>query len=182
MALFSSGRDARLVKSINRELLHDFIQLEVAYYKLSLPETETNIYGESNKKAYFQPIRIFCLVSKEDKASADTDIGLDFTKNAVFSFLRDDLLERNIFIEVGDIIEYDAKYYEIDNVRNQQYWMGRNPDTLIAGTKGEIPEHGYSISVIAEAHMTKVSNLNLIEVRSGINTIKTQTKKIWSNL
>jgi hypothetical protein len=182
MALFASGRDARLVKSINRELLHDFIQLEVAYYKLSLPETETNIYGESNKKAYYQPIRVFCLVSKEDKASADTDIGLDFTKNAVFSFLRDDLLERNIFIEVGDIIEYDAKYYEIDNVKNQQYWMGRNPETLLADVKGEIPEHGYSISVIAEAHMTKVSNLNIVEVRSGINTVNTQTKKIWNNL
>ena len=38
MALFGSARDASLVRSINRELINDFIDTEIAFYKLSLDD------------------------------------------------------------------------------------------------------------------------------------------------
>ena len=47
MALFGSARDASLVRSINRELINEFIDTEVAFYKLSLEDTRSNIYDES---------------------------------------------------------------------------------------------------------------------------------------
>lgn len=182
MALFSSARDASLIRSFSRELMQRFISIEIEYFKLSLNDTELNIYGESNKKTYFNPIRIFSLIRKEDATATDEDTGINVAQIVTYAFLRDDLKDAGIFIEAGDIIKYDASYYEIDNVRHKQYWMGRNPDTLVAYQQGDINEFGYSVSVIAETHMTRISSLHLIDVRSGINTIKTENKKIIRNL
>ena len=155
---------------------------EVAYYKVALADTEINIYGESNKKKYYNPIRISSLIRKEDKVSADDDVGINYTKSVSFAFLRDDLKDNQIVITPGDIIGFDAGFYEVDNIRGNQYWMGRNPDTLIAYVERDINEFGYSVSIIAETHMTKMSGLHLTEVRSGINTIKTSNPSIFKGL
>ena len=45
--LFGSGRDFDLLVNINRELVHDLIEQEILYHKLSLEDTEVNLYGES---------------------------------------------------------------------------------------------------------------------------------------
>lgn len=182
MALFSSARDASLIRGFSRELMQKMITIEVAFYKLSLPDTEINIYGESNKKTYYNPVRLFSLVRKEDKVSVDQDIGIDYTKTISFAFLRDDLKDNGIVISPGDIIKFDAGFYEVDNTRGNQYWMGRNPDTLIAFTERDIDEFGYSVSIIVETHMTKLSGLQLVEHRVGINTIKTTNPQITKGL
>lgn len=178
MPLFSSATDASLIRGFSRELMHRMITIEIAYYKLSLNDTEVNIYGESNKKTYYQPIRLFALPRKEEKTSLDQDIGIDFTKTISFAFLRDDLKDINVVMSPGDILGFDAGFYEIDNVRNNQYWMGRNPDTLIALNQNEIDDYGYSVAIIAETHLTKLSGLQLVETRTGINTIKSSTQQI----
>ena len=64
MALFGSARDASLIRSINRELINNIIDVEVAFYKLSLNDTKANMYDESDKKVYYQPIRLNCLALK----------------------------------------------------------------------------------------------------------------------
>lgn len=173
MPIFSSGRDALLVKHFSRELMHRFISIECALYKLALPEMEINLYNESNKKVYYNPVRVFCLVNKDAGTFNDVDTGLDKTQTTQFKFLRDDLKENDIFVEEGDIIKYDEKYYEVDNVNQQQYWMGRNNETLPFEVEGrDSRSHGYNISVVAETHLTRLSQLNLVDIRSGVNTIK----------
>ena len=49
MPLFHGQRDAGLVHKFNMELITDIIDTEVAVYKLSIPDTKTNIYNESDK-------------------------------------------------------------------------------------------------------------------------------------
>ena len=66
MPLFGSRSDARLINSITRELFHNYISNEVELYKLALNETEVNLYGESNNKTYFQPIRLFSNITKDE--------------------------------------------------------------------------------------------------------------------
>jgi hypothetical protein len=172
MALFGSGRDASLLRHLSREIMQRFLSIEVEFYKLSLPDTETNIYGESRKKTYYHPVKLFALVQKEDKTATDTDTGLDFSKLVTFYFLRDDLTDINLVLEEGDIIRWDLGYYEVDNVRQPTYWVGRNPSTLPAVTQGDIPEHGYNMHVVAETHLTRENAVLLREVRSGVNNIK----------
>ena len=169
MALFGSARDASLVRSINRELINDFIDMEVVFYKLSLEDTKANIYDEADNKVYYQPMRINCLISKEEKSYVGEDTGYDSSRTGEFNFLRDDLKDNNIIIEEGDVLEYDNEYYEIDGVGASQYFVGRNPTTDIGFVEGDRDEFGLSIAVKVTAHVTRRNRLNIQEVRTGIN-------------
>jgi hypothetical protein len=42
----------------------------------------------------------------------------DFNQGIRFAFLRDTLVELNLVPEVGDIIEYNNEYYEVDSLIN----------------------------------------------------------------
>ena len=56
MALFGSARDASLIRSLNRELINDFVDTEVALFKLSLEDSRANMYDESDNKIYFNSV------------------------------------------------------------------------------------------------------------------------------
>ena len=169
MALFGSARDASLIRSINRELINEFIDTEIAFYKLNLEHVQPNIYDESDSKVYFSPIRINCLIQKDEKQVSADDYGIDINRTSIFSFLRDDLKDTNIIVEGGDIIEYDGEFYEIDSVHSSQYWTGRNPSRDLGFVLGDREEFGLSIAIRAEAHLTRRNSLNIEEVRTGIN-------------
>ena len=49
--LFGSNRDFDLLVGISRELVKDLIEQEILYYKLSLEDTEANLYGEALTKS-----------------------------------------------------------------------------------------------------------------------------------
>ena len=68
MALFAGSRDINLFHTINSELLNDIIQTEIGYYKFVLDKTVSNVYGESADKMFYEPIRIACLINKEDQS------------------------------------------------------------------------------------------------------------------
>ena len=169
MALFGSARDASLIRSINRELINNFIDTEVIFFKLSLEETQTNMYDEADSKVYYQPMRLNALVLKEDKSYTGDDSGYDQSRTGEFSFLRDDLVDKNIVIEEGDVLEYDNEFYEIDEVGSSQYFRGTNPSTDVGFVEGDRDEFGYSVAVIVRGHVTRRNRLNIQEVRSGIN-------------
>jgi hypothetical protein len=166
MALFGSSRDANLIKSINRELINRYIDTEVAFYKLSLNDTKANMYDESDNKIYYAPMRINCLILKEDKTYVDGD-AYDSTRLGEFAFLRSDVKDKNIVIEEGDVLEYDNEFYEIDGVGSSQYWTGRNPETDLG--KNDRGEYGLSVAIKVTAHVTRRNRLNIQEVRTGIN-------------
>ncbi|MDB4346028.1 hypothetical protein OAA41_00525 [bacterium] len=166
MALFGGSRDASLIRSINRELINRFIDTEIAFYKLSLNDTKANMYDESDSKTYYSPMRINCLILKEDKTYTGDD-AYDSTRLGEFAFLRSDIKDRNIIIEEGDVLEYDNEFYEIDGVGSSQYWTGRNPETDLG--KEDRGEFGLSVAIKVTAHVTRRNRLNIQEVRSGIN-------------
>ena len=189
MALYGSARDASLIRSVNRELINSFIDIEVAFYKLSLPDTQANMYDEADNKVYYSPIRINCLAGKDAKSYVSDDAGYDITRTGQFQFLRDDLKDKNIHIEEGDVLEWDNEFYEIDGVGASQYWRGINPTTdlgntlstggkNITGDDESRDEFGQSIAVICQAHVTRRNRLNIQEVRSGVN----KTNSIPRNL
>ena len=157
MALFGSARDASLVRHVNRELINNFI------------DTQANIYDEADNKVYYAPMRMNCLVLKEDKSYTGDDTGYDSSRTGEFNFLRDDLKDKNIHIEEGDIVEWDNEFYEVDGVGASQYFAGRNPNTDLGFVTGDREEFGLSIAVKVTAHVTRRNRLNIQEVRSGVN-------------
>jgi hypothetical protein len=173
MPLFASKKDSRFLKSVTKEVMNKIISMEIALYKLALPEMETNLYNESDKKVYYNPVRLYCQVTKEEVSMNDLDTGMDTSQIATFLFLREDLLDCGVFIEEGDIIAYNALYYEIDNAQTMQYWAGRNDETFLMNTEGRGNRNfGYNPTIKVQAHLTRLSQLNLAETRSGTLSIK----------
>jgi len=182
MPLYGTPRDRRLISSINKEILQKIIGVEVAVYKLAVEETKTNMYGESSNKQYFIPVKVHALVRINDSTVSTNDAGeLSKDKDLSIAFLRDELFDKKLVIEMSDIILWDKGYYQVDVVRESNYWWGRNPETSIAIETGESGDHGYIISVIADVHRTNMGNLSLVDVRSGVNSIRT-TSNLPRNL
>jgi hypothetical protein len=163
-ALFGGIRDAKFLASINAELLNAVVDTEIEFFKLIVESSNSNIYGESDSKSYYDSILIPCLITKENKTSNMDDYGHTYTRTAQFGISRD-ILERAAFYpEVGDIILWDNEYYEIDNVDANQYFVGKNPDTWPNGS-----QHGYSVSVLCDTHATRQTPLGIKNLRRGGN-------------
>jgi len=67
MALFGTQRDAKFLASINAELLNAIVDTEIEFYKLIIEDSNSNIYGESVNKTYYNYILIPALITKEGK-------------------------------------------------------------------------------------------------------------------
>lgn len=162
MALFGNNRDVSLFRHLNRELVHTIIDTEVLVYKLNLNSTNTNIYDETDSKTYYQPEFVYCLVTTDEALWNNEEFGNDVTQTATFAFLKDDLVDADLVIEIGDIIEYQSSFFELDSIVENQRFVGKDPDNLFGGHG-----HGYSVSIVFQAHMTRQSKLNLIQTRFG---------------
>lgn len=165
MGLFGGSRDASLFRHLNKELIHDLIDTEVYYYKLILDETKVNLYGEGKNKTYFNPVKIPTLIERTDGTAQFDDFGSDYTRLVNFSFLRDTLVDKNIYPQVGDVIEWNDEQHIVDVVYENQFFAGKNPETWDGGDS-----QGYSISMLLEAHIVRKSQLKLRDdFRVGIN-------------
>jgi hypothetical protein len=166
MALFGGMRDAKFLASINSELINAIIDTEIEFFKLQIEQSEANIYGESERKAYYDSILIPCIITKDDKTSAMDDYGHTYTRTSKFALSRD-LLERiGLYPQPGDIVFWDNEYFEIDNVDANQYFVGKNPETWPNGSS-----HGYSVSIIIDAHATRQTPQGIKDIRKGGSNI-----------
>ena len=128
MALFGTQRDVSLIRSINRELMGDIITQQCAVYKLNLEETRVNIYGESSGAKYYQdPILLNVLLERGDQTYNSSDMGVDYSREVEFRFFRQDLVDASLVIEPGDILLYYESYFEVDNVIDNQLFVGKDP-------------------------------------------------------
>ena len=162
MALFGGARDMDVFKKFNKEVVKKVIDTEILYYKLNVGDTKTNLYEESRNKVYFPPVLVHALLSKEDQEWSVEDYGPNVTQTFNIAFLRDILVELDLVPEVGDIVEHNASFYEIDTVVQNQRFMGKDPDLWFGGNS-----HGYNISILCTGHLTRISNLNIMNTRFG---------------
>lgn len=176
MALYGGQRDVSLIRSLNRELIHRIIDTEVLVYKLNLSDTDMNIYDESDSKMYDAPVLIPCLANVDPQQWITEDFGTDLTQIASFAFLRDDLVDVNHVIEIGDVFEYRSRFFEVDGIEENANFVGKHPDNWFGGSS-----HGYSISIICQAHMTRQSRLNIVKTRFG-NSISMKDNILPPNL
>jgi len=177
MALFGSDRDMSLFRSVNRELINRYIDTEVVLYKLALADTDINIYGESDRKSYYQPVRMNALIARDATTAQDEGYGMDKNRTALFSFFKPDLIEKNLIIEIGDIIYWDLEYYEVDNESmSQEHIAGRSEYTDLGAPERGI--FGMDISVIIEAHVTRINGLNIIQTRSGTSVVSSKPRNL----
>jgi hypothetical protein len=195
MALYGGARDISMFRKVNRELMGNIISQEVVYYKYNVTTTKTNMYGESSEGRNFaDPIILFALVELGDPESPTSDLGVDYVWPITFRFLKDDLLSptldynismsfgsnlnplsgsygANLQPAVGDIIQYQNGYWEVDNTYDSQYFVGKDPQFPYTDGLGNNPinpgldQFGYSVEVRCDCHYVPSDRLNIINSR-----------------
>jgi len=162
MALFGSSRDISMFRHVNRELLHDIIQQEIAYYRVSLENTKANIYGESSQKIFQDPILLKTLVTRANIETTDSDFGPDINRAISFAFLRDDLKDIQLTPLSGDIILWNEGYYEVHAVNENQFFVGKSDEYFFTEY---LNNFGSSISIIVDTHLTRPEKLGIARQR-----------------
>lgn len=177
MSLYGENRDVSLFRHLNRELINNIIEQKVGYYKLALDKSLPNMYGESTKKIYNDPVLINCLIERGDTDPLTNEFGMDVTRNMKFRFLRDDLagidlstelgadgrgFTYNIVPEVGDIIMWNNDYYEANNVNENQLIVGKDP---LYSYASQTDGYGSSWSIILECFYIRPEKLGIAQQR-----------------
>lgn len=148
---YFSPRDINLLSSVNAELVGDIIECVVQLFKIATYETVVNIYGESSSdkgKVFYPGINMSTLIQREDLNAENQGFGPDRKQDVVYRFRERDCIITNYFPEIGDLVLYNERYYEIDNVIQEQF-LGGHPDK--------------SWSLIVNTHYTRLSKINLVE-------------------
>ena len=160
--LFGSNRDFDLLVNINRELLKDIVEQEILYHKLSLEDTDVNLYGEAMQKSFWNAVKLNCLITRGDQVIDIQEFGPDLGREVSFAMLRPDLEDVSVVPEVGDIVQWQNDFYEVDTVRENQLFLGRDKSyNLTSATSG----FGSSLSIIVDCHLTRADKVGISEVR-----------------
>lgn len=160
--IFGSQNDFKLFVGINRELLSDIVEQEVIYYKVSLEQTEANIYGEAPNKVYWSGVKLNCLIERGDQQTVSDDFGPDNIRDVKFAFLRQDLSDTNTFPEVGDIIEWQNDFYEVDNTTENQLLLGKDEHYSLTSYGSNF---GGTLSIICTTHLTRADKVGITQQR-----------------
>ncbi len=168
MALYGQMRDISMFRFVNRELMQRIISQQVVFYKYNITKTQVNMYGEASTGRYFaDPVILFALIETTQFQNPVSDFGVDFKWDIEYRFLRDDLVDANVYPELGDVIMFQNGYWEIDTISTAQFFVGKDPEYPYLDGAGQNPyeedlgEFGYSVSVICKAHYTPSDKINI---------------------
>jgi len=155
---YYGAKDLATIEKFNRELLGEpnisddgIIDQFVILYRTSVYETDTNMYGEASEgKVYKQGVKLPCIVDAADFDFNYDDFGPDNRQSISFAFQRAYLVEVDLRPDIGDIMNWNSGYFEVDKF-NENQLIGGNFDN--------------SHSIVVSAHLTRMPTTNLEEYR-----------------
>ena len=162
MALFGTIRDAAMQIGVAHEFVNNVVTQQIGYYKVVLPDTQPNVYGEALVKSYIGPVLLNTLIVRGDFTMVTDPFGPDSRREVQFRFLKVDLEAANVVPETGDVVMYNELYYEVDNTNENQYFLGKDPSYAYSEGLGNF---GASISIICFAHLTTPERLGITQQR-----------------
>ena len=145
---FLPQKEIDLIDSMNEELIDEIVGQSVDIYKVSIDNTDENVYGESTTKYYEVGFRVNCLILFDEPTVEQDEFGADVNTRIEMYFHRTTLKEAGFFPEVGDIVDWNNYYWEINGTTEPQ---------LIAG------HPAYNHSIKATAHRARLSSLQIEE-------------------
>tara|TARA_Y100000592_G_scaffold64800_1_gene100876 strand:- start:22 stop:495 length:474 start_codon:yes stop_codon:yes gene_type:complete len=147
---FMPRKEFDLINSMNEELIDEIVGQSVDVYKINVENTEDNLYGESTTKYYDIGFRVNCLILYNEPTIEQDEFGADYRGDIEMYFQRENLSSGslNFYPEIGDIVDWNEHYWEINGVTEPQ---------LVAG------HPGYRHQIRASAHYAKLSSLQIEE-------------------
>tara|TARA_B100001250_G_scaffold412399_1_gene443496 strand:+ start:1741 stop:2211 length:471 start_codon:yes stop_codon:yes gene_type:complete len=147
---FIPQKEIKVIDSMNEELIDEIVGQSVDIYKVSIDNTDENVYGESTTKYYEIGFRVNCLILYNEPEVEQTEFGADLRSDIEMYFQRNNLASGslNFYPEAGDIVDWNDSYWEINGTTEPQ---------LIAG------HPGYNHQIKATAHRSRLSSLQIEE-------------------
>ena len=125
--MFFGEKERNLVKQVNDELSERVLGQTIAYYPISVEDSNYNdIYGEAKEKVSLPPVRVFAYVQVANDQT-NTKFGYEYQTKLTVNFHRRRLVEdQNLFVRVGDFVQYGDIFYEIVKTYNDtRYYFGQ---------------------------------------------------------
>ena len=125
--MFFGEKERNLVKQVNDELAERVLGQTIAYYPISLEDSNFNdIYGEAKEKVTLPPVRVFAYVEVTNDQT-NTKYGYEYQTKLTVNFHRRRLVEdQNLYVRVGDFVQYGDVFYEIVKTFNDtRYYFGQ---------------------------------------------------------
>jgi hypothetical protein len=122
--MFFGENERNLVKQVNDELAERVVGQTIAYYAVSMADTNFNAtYGEAIDKVTLPPVRVFAYVLVENEQTNEK-YGYDYQTNLTVNFHRRRLVEdQNVFVRPGDFIQYGELFYEVVKTYNDTRYL-----------------------------------------------------------
>jgi hypothetical protein len=138
--LFITPRELNFISDITKELIKDVVGQKIYYYAVSEIKTKThNVYNESLKKVFDNPIEIEALVSSNFHSDTKVDqFGVDAQYRIEIYLQYRDIVEKGISPSIGDYFSFSFIFYEIAelNYMRNIYGMPEHIDGVkLVGTK-----------------------------------------------
>ena len=125
--MFFGKKERDLVKQVNDELAERVIGQPIAYYPISLEESNFNdIYGEAIDKISLPPVRVYAYVEVENEQSNDR-YGYEYQTKLTVNFSEKRITaDQNLYVRVGDFVQYGDQFYEIVRTYNDtRFYFGQ---------------------------------------------------------
>ena len=125
--MFFGQKERDLVKQVNDELAERVVGQTIAYYAVSLEDSEYHpIYGEAIDKVTLPPVRVYAYVTVENEQTNER-YGYEYQTKLTVNFNRKRLTEdQNLFVRVGDFVQYGDEFYEVVKTYNDtRYYFGQ---------------------------------------------------------
>ena len=145
---FVPQKEVQLFDVMNEELIDEIVGQTVDIYKISIDDTEENMYGESTTKYYNDGFRVNCLINFIEPEMLQDEFGADLNTSIEMYFHRNTLKDAGFLPEVGDIVDWNDFYFEINSITEPQ---------LIAG------HQNFKHQIKAVAHRSRLSSLQIEE-------------------
>ena len=147
---FIPQKEFDLINQMNEELIDEIVGQSVDIYKINIEKTDENIYGESTTKYYDVGFRVNCLILYNEPEITQDEFGADLNANIEMYFQRENLASGslNFHPEIGDIVDWNDYYWEINGTTEPQLFAGH-------------PNYKHQIK--ATAHFARLSSLQIEE-------------------
>ena len=147
---FIPQKEFDLINQLNEELIDEIVGQSVDIYKINVETTEDNMYGESTTKYFEVGFRVNCLILYNEPEIIQEEFGADLNANIEMYFQRENLSSGslNFYPEMGDIVDWNDFYWEINGTKEPQLYAG-HPN--------------FKHNIVATAHRSRLSSLQIEE-------------------
>ena len=147
---FMPKKEFDLMNSMNEELIDEIVGQSVDVYKINVENTDDNLYGESTTKYYDVGFRVNCLILYNEPTIEQDEFGADNNATLEMYFQRENLASGslNFYPEIGDIVDWNDHYWEINGTTEPQLFAGHP---------------AYKHQIRATAHRSRLSSLQIEE-------------------